>query len=362
MAQKSKRSGKVLIYLALLLIFGVILVWVLYVSPQTSANQAAEVVPTPGEEMSSIVISIQPIKFGNVVTPDMVTVIPYPKRLLIPGVFFTDINEVVGKKVTMDLAAKIPITSSLITESPTGSIESYMIPEGMVAISIPVPNPLSSVGYTIKPGDHINVIGTMMFVDVDAEFQSRLPNLSAMVIPGAGTTDLPSMVAFVQSLAVPSPKGRAEQDVSLAQPLYLLPSELQRPRIVSQTILQNVVVLQVGETIDEEIEAEMEIQPTPTPTTQEQPVTKTIIRPKIITIIVTPQDAVALNYLVYSGVQMNMVLRSAGDDQMVQTDSVSLQYAMDTYQIKLPVKLPYSIEPAITILSLPNVDPSPTPY
>ena len=55
----------------------------------------------------------------------------------------------------------------------------------------------------------------------------------------------------------------------------------------------------------------------------------------MISIVVTPQDAVTLNYLMYSGVQMNLALRGAGDEQRIKTDAVTLQYTMDTYSIPL---------------------------
>jgi pilus assembly protein CpaB len=307
--------------------------------------------------MSNIVVSIQPIPYGTVLTSDVLTTVPYPKKLLVPGVFYSDITELVGKRAKMDLEAKVPITSSLISDSATGSLASFQIPDGMVAVSIPIVSPLSSVGYGAQPGDHVNVIATMMLVDMDSDFQAKLPNLTAAVT--TGTVDNPSIVAFIKSMGVESAVGRAGQDPSFnpAQPIYLVPSEPQRPRIVSQTILQDVVVLHVGEFPLSQPTVSTQPQPTPTPAPGNQPQTVAApAKPVMITLVVTPQDAVSLNYLMYSGVQMNLALRGAGDEQRVKTDAVTLQYTMDTYSIPLPSKQPYGLEPAVTSLNLPNIN------
>ena len=64
---------------------------------------------------------------------------------------------------------------------------------------------------------------------------------------------------------------------------YLLPSEAQRPRLVSQTLIQNVMVLQLGNfpTPYERALAEMPVEPTPTPDpaapAEEQPVEEEVM-------------------------------------------------------------------------------------
>ena len=78
----------------------------------------------------------------------------------------------------------------------------------------------------------------------------------------------------------------------------------------------------------------------------------------------TPQDAVTLNYLIYSGAELTLVLRPSEDDTLVQTESVTLQFLMDQYGIPVPVKLPYGMEPGVIELVapiLPNDNPTPTP-
>jgi pilus assembly protein CpaB len=76
-------------------------------------------------------------------------------------------------------------------------------------------------------------------------------------------------------------------------------------------------------------------------------------------LIVTPQDAVTINYLILSGAKLNLVMRSAGDIDRIATEAVTLQYIMDFYGIPNPAKLPYGLEPRLD--AIPNlVSPFPS--
>jgi pilus assembly protein CpaB len=65
---------------------------------------------------------------------------------------------------------------------------------------------------------------------------------------------------------------------------------------------------------------------------------------------------VTLNFLIYSGAEITLALRSAGDDTQTLTDAVTLQYLMDVYRIPLPAKLPYGLEPRIDELESPVLE------
>ena len=69
--------------------------------------------------------------------------------------------------------------------------------------------------------------------------------------------------------------------------------------------------------------------------------------PDNITLIVTPQEAVNLTYLIDSGVEISLALRSAGDATVIDTDTATIQFFMDDYQIPLPPKLPYGLAPRV---------------
>ena len=70
---------------------------------------------------------------------------------------------------------------------------------------------------------------------------------------------------------------------------------------------------------------------------------KTPSDPNQITLVVTPQDAVTLNYIMLNlkGASLNLVLRSAGDTKSMSAEAVTLQFLMDQYNIPFPSKLPY---------------------
>jgi pilus assembly protein CpaB len=73
----------------------------------------------------------------------------------------------------------------------------------------------------------------------------------------------------------------------------------------------------------------------------------------VITLIVSPQDAVTLNYLVYGGAELTLVLRNPRDAEAPETEAVTLSYILDQYNVPIPVKLPYGLQPAVTALVPP---------
>ena len=127
-----------------------------------------------------------------------------------------------------------------------GSTWAPFIPQGLTAVAIPITR-LSSVAYGIRDGDYVNIIVTMLLVDVDPTNQSILPNFTAGVTaPGTSTDGVQQLAAMISSGGETSKEGRAGLDQTLNQPVYLVPSEGQRPRLVTQMIMQNVQVLHVG--------------------------------------------------------------------------------------------------------------------
>ena len=188
-----------------------------------------------------------------------------------------------------------------------------------------------------------------MLVDVDTQFQSRLPNLAASIIaPGPGSAETGGTTATISVVSggPGSVQGRAELDTTLNQAVYVLPSEEQRGRIVSQTLVQDATVLWVGEfPEDGKIEEGPKPTHTPAPEGQQAAPEAPAPRPDIITLIVSPQDAVTLNYLILAGGKLSLAMRSYGDDQRIDTQAATLQFILDQYRIPNPVKLPVGLEP-----------------
>jgi Flp pilus assembly protein CpaB len=385
-----RRRGRAIIYIALILILLLVLVFALarfYLPgnvpvPANGDPAQGEVVvatPTQIQNVENIVVTTQDVVRGQVLSDDLLAVVAIPREQYTDGVFFRTKEEVLGARARMDMTAHTPVTNALIVPpGSSGSILSFEIPAGKVAISIPV-SKLSSLSYGLQKGDRVNVITSLMLVDLDTNFQARLPNRTGVIIaPGPINEDQTNVTT--RNMSPPgydvtggeafSYYGRVEVDPTTGQPVFLVPSEAQRPRLVSQTLIQDVVVLQVGtyappaaaQPAQEQEQVQDPNQPQQAQPTQavEAP------QPEVVTLIVDPQDAVSLNYLMLSGASLNLVLRGAADDSRFNTEAATLQFIRDQYQIPNPAKLPYGTEPRMDqfpslVNPFPDAAPRPTP-
>ncbi len=79
--------------------------------------------------------------------------------------------------------------------------------------------------------------------------------------------------------------------------------------------------------------------------------------PDVVTLIVRPQDAVTLNYVMTAqtklAASLSLVLRAAGDSSRENVLPVTLQFLLEQYQIPVPARLPYSLNPRIDNVTLP---------
>jgi Flp pilus assembly protein CpaB len=342
MATPGKKNKRIVIYLILILVMVAVLVIVLMTRPKAGTpSQQAGPTAIPAGEMVNIVITTQSVAMGVPFTPDVLTTIPYPRAQLVEGTFITDINEVIGKRAKYDLEARIPITSSMLVDQPTGSMASFLVPAGSIAFSIPIDSS-NSVSFAPQIGDHVMIIGCLSLVNLDQDFQTRLPDFTSVVtMPGSGVNGgPPAITAGIATSGESSVAGKVEIDPNLNQAVYLAPSEAQRPRIVCQTVIKDATVLHVGQ-----FELEGATLPTDQTTATSSQVTVTSTLPDHITLIVSPQDAVNLTYLIQSNATLMLALRSAGDLQDINTTSTTLQFIMEQKNIQVPASLPYGIYP-----------------
>ncbi len=350
MAAGKKRGGLTIILLALVVIVVLVVVYFLVIQGG-GKTRAPEQTPTPEYELLNIVITSQNIPRGTVITESVLTTIRYPKNEMPEGTFFTDIIQVVGTRAKYDLGAAVPLTPSMLLDKESGSVASFDIPSGMTAYAIPI-SPETSVAYAPQKGDHVMVMGCMLLIDVDQTFQTRLPDNTTAVYPSIYNGD--SVLGIVADPGEAGIKGRFELDAATNQLMYLIPSEPQRPRLVCQTVIQDATVLQVGLFSTQPVQAGAATTPTPTPEPNAAPVQTAL--PNSITLILTPQDTLVINYMLLSGAKLSLALRGAGDYNPVVTDPVTLQYVMDQKNIPSPMKLPYSIEPRKDDLMFPTFD------
>jgi pilus assembly protein CpaB len=249
----------------------------------------------------------------------------------------------VNKIAKMAIDQGVPITEGMVIDSTssvpiTGPKWATSIPPGMTAVSIPASR-IALAAYAVADGAHVNVAGCFQFVDVDPVFQTLLPNeTAALTSTGFLPDTLTALTLKVSETeeAKFARQGRVELDPSLQQPYYLVPSErYQRPRLVCQMLLQDAVVLKVGN-----FGEAAPVQGTPAPNNQQQqPPAR-----DLVTLIVTPQDAVTLTYLIYADAQVSLTLRNPSDQARQATEAATLQFLLSQYNIPVPAKLPYSME------------------
>lgn len=380
------RRGRVLILLALILLFGAAAAYLL-LSGGTSGPPPQE---TPEAEVPSdvvyVAVAAQNISRGSFIPEtDAVIFTQMPRDLVVETMVSSDSEEnvraqVMGKRARMDILRGLFITETMLTEEPNaligpGSDASMAIPAGYTAVSIPMTR-LSGVAYALKAGDVVDVLGTMLLVDLDPDFQSLLPNLVTPAIAPGGTEEFPAPILTMvfgkfednrpENLP-PFMYGKIITEPELEQPLHVFPQEQQRPRLVTQRLIEQARVLKVGSFPLEEPKAAPTPEPeegvgAPPPQQQAQvQTTVTVVKPDIITLIVTPQDALALTWAVKSDLDLVLTLRAPGDTTLTETTSVTLQYLIDNYNITVPTKLPYGLEPAIEEIVepvLPNDAPT----
>jgi Flp pilus assembly protein CpaB len=353
MAGGRRRNGTVLIVIALLIIVALAAVYFLVLRPQQQAQQA-QPLPSqaaPVEQTVPVVITTQHIGRGAVITKDVLTTVDLPVSKVPEGLYFKDVNEVIGMRTKYDMDAQMFVTKSLVTESVPGSRTAFQIDPGKAAVSIPI-NAATAVNFAPQAGDHVMVIACFLFLDLDQNFQTRLPNFTSSVLaPGPGQNGTTASTTVTSGGALSS-QGRFELDTSFNQPVYVTGSEAQRPRLVCQTVIQDAAVLRLGKfpinAADTSIESS---QPTPTPTPNPNgEAAAPVVEPASMTLVVSPQDAVMLYYLMQTGANLNMALRGAGDTQQIVTEPVTMQFVMDQKNVPLPAKLPYGLEPRINNL------------
>lgn len=337
------RRGRILIFLILIVVVGLVVVGLVF--RQLLQPRQAQ---TPANVQ--VFIAGQNIPQGSKITEEMLGTITLPQDKVIAVMFTQDEKaELINNKVArFPLDQGVVITSSMVADASqavplAGATWASLIPPGMTAISIPTTR-LALAAYGINDGAHVNLNACFLFVDVDPSFQSALPNYTA-VLTGTGFQQdkLPTLSMNVVSGGQGAAQGRLELDPSLQQPFYVVPSEAQRPRVACQTVFQDVVVLKLGNFSLVPAGAQQ-------PANQQQ---QAAAPPDIVTLIVSPQDAVTLTYLTYTNAQITMTLRNSSDQSRMATEAATLQFLLSQYNIPVPAKLPYALQPRIDALSAP---------
>jgi len=356
------RGGRLLLILGVIVLIGAIAVAVLLLTgdqePSPGPTDGEDVTPTP-MNTREIVIAVQKLPRGLRITEDLeaLQIQPWPVDAL-PAGTFSQPEQVYGSIVRTEIPRGMPVLETMVTQDvdevgETGSDAALTIPENRVAYALPVAR-YSSVAWGVKPGDHVDVLLSFLMVDLDQEYQSPLPNnAECLSFPDEGEGEEEG----AQQECTISLMGRLET-LPNDWVVNVIPRQEQRPRLVSQVTVQDAVVLQLGDWPEAEVDKEQPApQPTPTSPAQGDPDTQTPPTPtptppavKPLTLAVTRQDAIVLDYALAVGARMNLVLRPVGDTAIDTTESVTLQYLVDRFNIELPPKLPYGVTPPVSEL------------
>ncbi len=258
------------------------------------------------------------------------------------------LEKVLGKIARTDVFREQPILSTyLVTDltslAAVGSDAAAVLPSDRVAVSLPMDR-ITSVAYGLQDGDHVDVIISMLFIDVDEVFQSITPNLVTLFNKTDAGIELQAGIG-----------GRIDQ--SSIGTVIVAPAERQRPRLVTQRTIQDALVVHVGEfPLDGKYLGELPT-PTPIPATQESggngsnntppPPPTPIPPPNIVTLGVSPQYAVVLVWAIDAKLPVTLALRSVNDRSTQTTTPVTLDYMMQEFRIEVPARRDYSIEPAV---------------
>lgn len=362
------RRGRILIFLILFILVFVVVAALLLRTFLAGGGLLLAATPTPA--LAKVVIAGQNIPQGETITKEMIAYMSIPLENVSEAMFTeAQEGELVGKVARFTLDQSVVITRAMVSETAAeladeGPAWAKLIPPGMTAMSMPITR-LGAVSFGITDGAHVNVTACLLLVDVDNSYQSILPNHVGILL-GPANVEVNKMPGITLGEATgaedPWYQGRIEVEPSFRQPWHIIPSEPQRPRLVCQMLWQDVKVLRLGNfEVQEKTGTDMAAttaQPTPIPQSAPQGKGQQVERPPdIITLILTPQDSVTLSYMIYAGAKLNLALRNTMDQSRVATEAATLQFILSQYNIPVPAKLPYAVQPrldALTDPALPN--------
>jgi len=336
--------------------------------------------PTPEHNFVPVVVARIQLPPGTRIEEDFLVVERRPDTniAISAGYVFQDREEVVGRITRTRIDPGQAILNSMIAVSPTdiasmGSDLANYVNQGDVAVAFPITR-YTGAAYAMRPGDLVDVLGSLSFIDIDPEFQTARPNFLQLVdeqILEEGGSFLFAPVAqgrleFIPELNLTAsigPGGQSEWDGG---------ELLQVSRRVTQLTIQQAEVLWVGTwehpgdlTAGDEAAgpaaappAEQEqqedgeqqeqpptgqqpgVQPTPVPLFERRE-----LAPDVVILSMPLQDALALKWAMDRGLELDLALRSQGDNSVFITTAVSLPQLVEQGGLTIPEALDFGLEP-----------------
>jgi Flp pilus assembly protein CpaB len=296
-----------------------------------------------GIPTTEVIVALQPIGRGSSFVAGSIGRRDWPANNVPPEVV-ADEAETIGKVAKTEIVQGQVIVRSMLVDLAGAGEASFQIPPGQVAVAYPITRQ-SSVAFAVQPGDYADILVSASFVDVDEEFQTKLPNKLSFIVPELDPETGEDTGRF--SLSAPIDEGKFENAAGDI-PVIVFARENQIPRRVAQLTVQAAKIIRVGPWI--------EPPPLPTPEGGGEAPTPTPKLPDIVTLAVTPQDALVLMWLRQSAIYSELALRSAGEENADHlTEAVTLQYMLTRFNIAVPPKIEFIMAPSLSDLEQQDV-------
>lgn len=321
-----------------------------------AAPGGAQATPEP-IPLVQVIVALQPIARGAPFVSGSIGPRDWPASSPLPPDSIGDEIETVGKVARTDIVQGQIIVRSMLADPGQAGEASLQIPPGRVAVAYPI-NRQSSVAFAIQPGDTVDILVTAFFVDVDEEFQTILPNKAQFIIPNQEFNEEIGTIVSGVELLDPLDQGRTdiygEGEQAITAVVYGRGQQI--PRRVAQLTVQAAKVIGIGSWLPE--------PPPKAPQEGQEPPTPTPNIPNIVTLAVTPQDALVLLWLRQSGISTEMALRAANEENADHlTEAVTLQYMLTRFSIAVPPKIdiimgePTSVEKVLQEIEALGLEP-----
>jgi len=328
--------------------------------------------PTPVVQFDDVVVAIGDIPVGARIRSDLISIEKRPSTnvAVVAGVTFSDAESVVGQIAKTAISRGQEILRPMIALNPSdvaslGSDLSLYVDQGKVAVAFPI-DQFSGAAYSVRPGDMVDAFMSLTMVDLDEEFQTDLPNVAQRVDETAFSEGQPFLFP-------PTAQGRLELLPNLNTVALIGPGEGKDPipRRVTQLTMQQMEVLWVGSWRNPTNSMEQEWRANAFNFTDAEELISEAngyevlynvpgwLRPErtpdVVILSLTSQDALALKWALETGINVDLVLRSQGDNTQFVTTSVSLPQVFEQGVIVPPEPSNLGLLPRIDEVPVPEV-------
>ncbi len=372
---------------------------------------------TPIEErgvvaLVEVVVASVDIPAGERIRPELLTTESRPSDnvAIRAGVTYGEPDLLIGQIAKTDIDEGQAILRPMIALSSTdlpniGSDLSLFVDRQRVAVAFPISR-YSGVSYAMRPGDFVDVMMSFNMVELDLEFQTALPNLLELVdeaalesgqpflFPATSRGRLEVIPELNNTIVQITPQQTFQtdevatggEDQQATGDVAVITETQQRSRRVTQLTVQQAEVLWVGTWDDPYLGVPNPIEPTinlldegdssivddggllggedgeevaapppvSDPTIFDQ--YRSSIQPDVVILSMPVQDALVLKWaLEEPGTDIDLVLRSQGDNALYFTTSVSLPQLVEQAGLRIPEPSQFDLQPRIDGSSIPRL-------